>query len=149
MRIFLIYTFFLFAIVNGAAQTIKSPTIEKKDNDNIGILEIELNPDNTIVHFIYQSDSNYIKGGWVNINPKIKIKEAGGYRSYSLVKAVGVPLAPLKKELDFKGQYFSFRLIFPNIPSHFSKIDIVECSTSNCFNFYGVSLESDESNQHT
>lgn len=137
--------FLLFTFINVKSQTIESPSIERKDNDNIGILEIRKTYSNTVIHFIYQSDDKYIDGGWVNINPKIKIKDSDGYRSYDLIRAEGIPLAPEKKQSDFAGQWFSFRLIFPEISSDIDKIDIIECSTSNCFNFYGVSVKNSSS----
>lgn len=139
------FIIFLFVTASGLTQTIDSPSIDRKDNDNIGILEIKKTSSNTTIHFIYQSDDKYIDGGWVNINPSIKIKDSDGYRSYDLIRAEGIPLSPKKKESDFAGQWFSFQLIFPKISSDISKIDIIECSTSNCFNFYGVSLSANKS----
>jgi hypothetical protein len=135
------FIIFLFITVSGLSQTIESPKIDRQDNDNIGILEIKKTSSNTIIHFIYQSDNKYIDGGWANINPSIKIKDSDGYKSYDLIRAEGIPLSPEKKQSDFAGQWFSFRLTFPKISTDISKIDIIECSTSNCFNFYGVSLK--------
>ena len=134
-------TIVLFSTL-GYTQTIESPSIDSKANENIGILKIEKNSYNTIIHFVYQSDNQYVDGGWFNINPEIKIKETGGYRTYKLIKAEGVKLAPEKTNCEYSGQIFSFRLIFPAIASDIYKFDIIECSTSNCFNFYGVSANS-------
>lgn len=138
MKLLTTLAIFLILTINGQSQTISNPSIDRKDNDNIGILEIKKTSSNTIIHFIYQSDEKYIDGGWANINSDIKIKDSDGFKSYNLIRAEGIPISPEKKQSDFAGQWFSFRLIFPKLPTDISKIDIIECETSNCFNFYGV-----------
>lgn len=149
MKKFSYIIFFFLMTFYGGAQIIKSPNVERVGNDNIAILEIEKTVTTTIVHFIYHSDDVYVDGGWVNVNPDIKLKDANGYKTFNLIKAQGVPIAPKKKNMDFNGQWFSFRLIFASLPSDISKIDIIECETSNCFNFYGVSLISKDDEEES
>lgn len=138
------------AIFQAKAQIIENPKIESQRNNNIGIIKIENTNYNTIIHFVYRASEEYENGGWFNVNPSIYIKSSSGYTKYKLVKADGVPLAPEKKQCDFAGQILTFRLIFQKVDNYIDKIDIIEDDTENCFNFYGVSLNtSNESNTKT
>ncbi len=122
------------------SQTINNPFFNSKSNSAIEISKIERTSTNTIIHFVY--NNQYEKGGWFNINNEMKIKESYGSRSYRVIRAEGAKLSPDKTYCDYVGQIFTFRLIFPKIASDITEIDLIECSTSNCFNFYGVSLKS-------
>ncbi len=133
---------FILAGLSSFGQVITYPTYSSRANENLEIAQIEHNEYNTIISYVYRADNQYVKGGWFNINPEIKIRESAGNKIYSLLRAEGVKLAPERTNCDYGGQIFSFRLIFPRIHNDIQRIDIIECSSSNCFNFYGVDISS-------
>jgi len=144
LALFVFLSFFTYV----QAQIIDNPECDKSDNSNVVIRRIEITDYTTIVTFFYQASDEYVKGGWFNMNPEVCLKSSDGKKVYKLIHAEGIPLAPNKKDFDYAGQIVSYRLTFPKLDSCIEKIDIIECSTSNCFNFYGVSLSRKNNNNN-
>jgi hypothetical protein len=63
----------------------------------------------------------------------------GSTTKYRLIRAIGIPIAPLKHYFKHQGEYYSYSLIFPALPTGTSKIDIIEKEAPGTyFNFYGI-----------
>lgn len=128
-------------------QTINNPSIIRQDNYSLSIDKIELTYSSTIIYCTHTAPDTYQNGGWVRLSPEIILKETYGGRKYKLVKAEGIPLSPNKFNYSYKGQKLTFRLLFPNIASDISLIDLIECEDDrNCFNFYGIKIKETYSN---
>ncbi len=120
---------------------VTNPNMDRQNDSNsiINITKIEKYSDKTVVYFLYKN-TNY---GWINIDPNTFMKETGGTKKYTLIQAIGIDVAPNQTDLR-GGQEVAFKLVFPAIPNNITKIDIIECEKSSCFNFYGIQLKNGE-----
>lgn len=100
---------------------------------------IERTDEYTRIDFIYRSSTLYINGGWIQMDENAYISPVGSSMKYRLIKTIGIPLAPLKHYFKQKGEFYTYSLIFPALPSDTKKIDIIEkLAPGSYFNFYGV-----------
>lgn len=103
------------------------------------IKAIEMTDDYTRIDFIYRSSMIWDNGGWIQMDKDAYIQPVGSVRRYRLVKAVNIPIAPIKHYFKRKGEYHTYTLIFPPLPEGTSKIHIIEKEApGNYFNFYNV-----------
>ncbi len=100
---------------------------------------IERTDEYTRIDFIYRSSELYVNGGWIQMEGNAYISPVGSSMKYRLIKTIGIPLAPLKHYFKQKGEFHTYSLIFPALPSDTKKIDIIEkLAPGSYFNFYGV-----------
>lgn len=100
---------------------------------------IEFGEDYTRIDFIYRSSTIYQNGGWIQMDGNAYIQPVGSITKYRLIRAIGIPIAPLKHYFKHQGEYHSYSLIFPALPAGTSKIDIIEKEAPGTyFNFYGI-----------
>ena len=105
----------------------------------LDIYKIELNEDFTRIDFIYEAPSKYVNGGWIQMEGNAYISPVGSSIKYRLIKTIGIPLTPLKHYFKNKGEFHTYSLIFPALPSDTKKIDIIEkLAPGSYFNFYGI-----------
>lgn len=103
------------------------------------IKSIEITDDYTRIDFIYRSSMIYINGGWIQMERNAFIKPVGSTTKYPLLRAIGIPIAPIKHYFKRQGEYHSYSLIFPALPAGTKSIDIIEKEAPGTyFNFYGV-----------
>lgn len=103
------------------------------------IKSIEATSEYTRIDFIYRSSTIYINGGWIQMEENAYIQPKGSSQKFRLVKAIGIPLTPLKHYFRRKGEYYTYTLIFPALPKDTKKIDIIEkLAPGTYFNFYNV-----------
>lgn len=140
MKNILAAIFFIILFSDAFGTVIEKPNYAKRDNELIDIIKIELNDSNTVVYMLY-GDTNNI----VSVKPSFFIKDISSDKEYKLIRAEGITIEPLKKHLDFKGQIFSFKLVFPSISKETTTIDIIECANKKSTNFYGVQISEDNS----
>lgn len=108
-------------------------------HDKLNIKCIEFTDEYTRIDFIYRSSTHYINGGWIMMEPDAYIQPTGSKVKYRLVRAIGIPLAPIKHCFKRQGEYHTYSLIFPALPKNTQKIDIIEkIAPGNYFNFYNV-----------
>lgn len=106
---------------------------------SLRIKSIEATDEYTRIDFIYRSSEEYENGGWIQIDKDSYIQPKGSSRKYRLVKAIGIPLAPLKHYFKRKGEYYSYTLVFPAVPKNTLSIDIIEkLAPGLFFNFYNI-----------
>jgi hypothetical protein len=100
---------------------------------------IEFSEEYTRIDFIYRSPKAYQNGGWIQMDRNAYIQPMGSTTKYRLIRAIGIPTAPLKHYFKHQGEYHSYSLIFPALPSRTSKIDIIEKEAPGTyFNFYAI-----------
>jgi hypothetical protein len=100
---------------------------------------IERTDEYTRIDFIYRSSELYENGGWIQMEGNAYISPVGSSIKYRLIKTIGIPLTPLKHYFKNKGEFHTYSLIFPALPSETKKIDIIEkLAPGNYFNFYGI-----------
>lgn len=100
---------------------------------------IEATSEYTRIDFIYRSSMIYINGGWIQMEADAYIQPVGSTTRYRLVKAVGIPIAPLKHYFKKQGEFHTYTLIFPALPKNTVKINIIEKEApGSYFNFYNI-----------
>ena len=100
---------------------------------------IEVTDEYTRIDFIYRSSMIYENGGWIQMERDAYIQPKGSSTKYRLVKAIGIPIAPLKHYFKRQGEYHPYTLMFPAVPKDTKRIDIIEkLAPGTYFNFYNV-----------
>lgn len=100
---------------------------------------IEFSEEYTRIEFIYRSSMIWDNGGWIQMESNAFIRPVGSTMKYRLLKAEGIPIAPMKHYFKRQGEYHTYTLIFPALPSNTRQIDIIEREAQgNYFNFYGI-----------
>lgn len=103
------------------------------------VKSIELTENYTRIDFLYRSSKVYDNGGWITIERDTYISPVGSDIKYKLVKAIGIPYAPLKHYFKRQGEFHCYTLIFPVLPKNTKCIDIIEkLAPGNYFNFFDV-----------
>ena len=100
---------------------------------------IEATSEYTRIDFIYKSSMIYINGGWIQMEKDAYIQPIGSSSQFKLVKAIGIPISPVKHYFKRKGEFHSYTLIFPALPEDTKAIDIIEkLAPGTYFNFYNI-----------
>jgi hypothetical protein len=100
---------------------------------------IEFSDEFTRIDFIYRSSKAYQNGGWIQMDGNAYIQPVGSTTKCRLIRAIGIPIEPLKYYFKHQGEYHSYSLIFPALPSGTTKIDIIEKEAPGTyFNFYAI-----------
>jgi len=138
MKNYIILISFLLAIseiVSG--QVVSHPNFAMKSHETLELLKIDIRPDKTT---LFLSIENRIAGGNFCADKNISITYASGEK-IMITEASGIPVCP--KTYNFKsiGEKLFFALVFPPLKPGTEWIDIVEECSSNCFWFYGITLD--------
>jgi len=103
------------------------------------VKSIEFSEEYTRIDFIYRSSMDYQNGGWIQMDGNAYIQPVGSTTKCRLIRAIGIPIEPLKYYFKHQGEYHSYSLIFPALPSGTTKIDIIEKEAPGTyFNFYAI-----------
>jgi hypothetical protein len=121
------------------AQIFNQPNFALKSHETMSVNKVELTPERTVVTL---SVENRITGGNFCADRNIYIIDAAGIK-FKLIKAAGIPVCPSSYSFKNIGEVLNFTLEFPPISRDSKWIDILEDCTSNCFRFYGVTLDND------
>ena len=121
------------------AQNIIRPNQSLKSHETLEISSVELKADVTIVSLTVE---NRITGGTFCADRNIFIIDPDGMR-LKLKKATGIPACPDTYKFRGIGEKLNFTLEFPPLKTGTAWIDIVEECESNCFWFYGITLDSE------
>lgn len=107
------------------------------------VKSIEATTEYTRIDFIYKSSMIYDNGGWIQIERDSYIQPIGSSEKFKLIKAIGIPIAPLKHYFKRQGEYHPYTLIFPALPKDTKAIDIIEkLAPGTYFNFFNVDFSS-------
>jgi hypothetical protein len=119
------------------SQVIEQPNLALKSHETLGISKIEITSDKTVVFLTIE---NRIHGGSFCADRNIHIIDSEGER-LKMEKSSGIPLCPGNYKFKSIGEKLQFALDFPPLKTGTKWIDIIEDCTSNCFWFYGVTLD--------
>lgn len=121
------------------AQTFEKPNSSLKSHETLEISKIEITPEKTIVSL---SIENRIVGGQFCADRNIYLIDPAGER-LKLKKSSGIPVCPDTYQFKSIGEQLQFTLEFSPLKAGTKWIDIIEDCASNCFWFYGVTLDND------
>ena len=111
-------------------------------NSNAKIQTIDLNEEYTRIDFKYTSSQEYMNGGWIKMERNSFIRDTLSKRTYPLLFALNIPIAPEKFYFRRKGQSHSYTLVFPPLPKSTKAIDIIEKEApGNYFNYYNIEYQ--------
>lgn len=136
-RIIIIICLILPAVNIDNCQTFIQPNYALKSHETMSIRKVEITGERTIVSF---SVENRIAGGNFCADRNIYIIDPSGVK-YKVLKAVGIPVCPESYAFKSIGEVLNFTLEFPPVSRDIKWVDIVEDCMSNCFRFYGVTLD--------
>ncbi len=106
---------------------------------SLRVKSIECTEEYTRIDFHYKSSQHYVNGGWIQMDKGAYIQPVNSSQKYTLVKAIGIPIAPMKHHFSKKGEHYSYTLLFPALPKGTKKINIIEKEAPGTyFNFYNV-----------
>lgn len=129
--------FFAAGIVNIFSQTYNQPNIALKSHETLEISKVEITAGKTVV---YLTIENRIVEGNFCADRNIYLIDSDGQK-LKLKKATGIPVCPDSYKFKSKGEKLQFTLDFPPLNPGIKWIDIVEDCATNCFWFYGVTLD--------
>jgi hypothetical protein len=138
-RINLMVWLVVICVMNMNSQTITNPNYALKSHETLEIIKVELFPDQTLIHFNIE---NRITGGTFCADQNIYLITPAGEK-LRLKKTDGIPVCPSSYKFKSIGEKLNFTLEFPPVRSGTNWFDITEECTSNCFWFYGVTLDND------
>jgi hypothetical protein len=107
------------------------------------LLRISLYPEITKIDFGYVTTDKYNYGGWIKIAPETFIENTVTKERFVLTNAVGITLAPAKRNFESNKDWQYFSLYFPAIPQKDCILNIIEKikGNKNDFNYYNVHLK--------
>jgi len=138
-RFFLIICFAAVSVFQSYSQTYDQPNYALKSHETLIIKKVEATSEKTVV---YLSIENRITGGSFCADRNIYMIEPDG-RKNKLIRSPGIPVCPENFNFRSIGEILQFTLEFPPLEPGTKWIDIIEDCTSNCFSFYGVTLDNE------
>lgn len=118
-----------FNIINVSSQSISYCNIKRIENKN----------NKTEIEFEYTSPYSS-ESGWISISPKTYILDLKNNRKYKIKDLLGTEFSPNRKSVPYNRKVY-FTLLFEQLPDTSNEINIIECPSSNCFNFYNVKIK--------
>lgn len=107
------------------------------------LLRISLLPEFTKIDFGYITTDKYNNGGWIKISPDTFIEDVVTKERYTLTNAIGITIAPAKRNFESYRDWQYFSLFFPSIKQKDTLINIIEKvkGNKNEFNYYNIELK--------
>ena len=133
----IIFLLLLAISASGLSQEISRPNFAMKSHETLELLKIDIQPGKTT---LFLSIENRIPGGNFCADKNISIIYPSGGK-VKITEASGIPVCPQTYNFKSIGEKLFFALVFPPLKSGTEWIDIVEECSSNCFWFYGVTLD--------
>lgn len=128
------------------ARDIEFPNVRHSSQSNVIIKRVQTFETQTIIDFVYKSNESY--GRYIFLSPPksndamyIKIRDS----KYKLLYTIGIGDKDGTTYCNPR-QEVKFTAVFDAIPQNASEFDLIE-GKSGSWNFYGVQLEKEESNQ--
>lgn len=117
--------------------------LEGHGESNPILLRISLYPEFTKIDFGYLTSDKYNNGGWIKISPDTFIENTVTKERFVLTNAVGITIAPAKRNFESKKDWQYFSLYFPAIPQKECSLNIIEKikGNKNDFNYYNIPLK--------
>lgn len=130
----------IFCTLNTVSQVYNNPNIALKSHETLEILKVDITSRATMIYL--SVENRRTGGGSFCADKKIYLIYPDGTR-LNLVKAKNIPVCPDAYNFKNVGEKLQFTLEFPPLKTGTKWIDIIEDCTSNCFWFYGVTLDNE------
>jgi thiol-disulfide isomerase/thioredoxin len=124
----------LSACTQPRPDVIERPSFEVWNSTILEIDKIEMNDTATIIYF----DAFFRPGWWIKIVSQTYIRESGQNEKLIVTQSEGIPLDE-EYYMPESGQA-SFKLFFPPLAPHITKIDFIESDCNDCFKILGINL---------
>lgn len=110
------------------------------------LLRINLFPEFTKIDFGYITTDKYNYGGWIKISPDTFIEDVVTKERYVLTNAIGITIAPAKRNFKSNKDWQYYSLFFPPIKQNDNIINIIEKvkGNKNDFNYYNIEIKMSE-----
>jgi hypothetical protein len=107
------------------------------------LLRINLFPEFTKIDFGYITTDKYNNGGWIKISPDTFIENVETKERYTMTNAVGITIAPAKRNFEYNKDWQYFSLYFTPMKQKDTLINVIEKikGNKNDFNYYNVQLK--------
>jgi hypothetical protein len=137
---FFVLFFFAAGTVYIYSQTYNHPNVSLKSHETLEISKIEINGKATLIYLSVENRRD--EGGSFCADINIYIINPDGSR-LKLIKAHNIPICPDTFKFKSTGEKLEFTLEFPPLRTGTKWIDLIEDCTSNCFWFYGVTIDNE------
>jgi len=140
MKYKLLVLFTILTFVSGqfiSSQTVDHPNFAMKSHETLELIKVDIQPGKTV---LFMSIENRIAGGNFCADKNISIIYPSGEK-LKITEASGIPVCPQTYNFKSVGEKLFFALVFPPLRTGTEWVDIIEECTSNCFWFYGVTLD--------
>jgi hypothetical protein len=137
---FFVLFFFAAGTVKIYSQTYNDPNVSLRSHETLEISKIEINGKATLIYLSVENQRD--EGGSFCADKNIYIINPDGSRS-KLIKAHNIPVCPDTFKFKSTGEKLEFTLEFSPLRTGTKWIDLIEDCTSNCFWFYGVTLDNE------
>ena len=132
--------FFALGRLNIYSQIFNKPNYALKSHETLEISKIEISAKATMIYLSVENKRS--EGGNFCADKKIYIINPDGSR-LNITRAYDIPVCPDAYKFKSIGEKLQFRLEFPPLKPGTKWIDIIEDCSSNCFWFYGVTLDNE------
>lgn len=127
----------LGSFLDSPAQVTIFPDVERRTDESVQIIKIEVTDIFTIVDMLYIAEA---EDYWICADKNFYIQPGNSSDRKYLIMAKEIPLCPDRKKISTGGEEFEFQLYFPGLDTSVLKIDVIEKPVSG-FNFFGVWLD--------
>lgn len=125
-------------------QSVQIYTINQKRNkrQNLNLLRIVSSSEYLKADFGYHTTNYYKRGGWVRIDKNTFVRDNKTNKTYKLIRAVNIPIAPDNTHFKTTNDWLYFSLFFEPIPQNVTNIDIIEKEDGDetDFNLFNIKL---------
>jgi hypothetical protein len=139
-RTILVMLFFITCAIEIFSQTYNHPNVALKSHETLEISKVEINSKVTTIFLSVENRRN--EGGNFCADKKTYIIYPNGSKM-NLTKANNIPVCPDTYNFKTVGEKLQFSLEFPPLKPGTKWIDVIEDCSSNCFWFYGVTLDNE------
>ena len=122
------------------SQSIYKPNYALKSHETLEISKVDITSNATLIYFTVENKRN--EGGNFCADKNIYLIYPDSKR-LKLTKASNIPVCPDTYNFKSVGEKLQFTLEFPPLKPETKWIDIIEECSSNCFWFYGVTLDNE------
>ena len=122
-----------FNIISIAQEIIENPVFDRSDVPEFHVEKVVITQDTTYIYCFYEAEAD----SWARISKDMYLEDANSGARFPLLKASGLPYAPLKREFIFN-ETIQVLLCFPHINT--DKFNVVEEEGERAFNIYGIDI---------
>lgn len=119
--------------IESFAQEILEPVFDRSDVPEFHVEKVVITQDTTYIYCFYKAEA----GSWARVSKDMYLEDANSGAKLPLLKASGLPYAPLKRDFLFN-ETVQVLLYFPHINTN--RFNIIEDEYDKAFNIYGINI---------